>query len=97
MEFGTSLKLTFRELKINFVIYTLNLTMAIFKYCFVFLMIVIISNAIDQHNQANTEESYEVDDGSDEVELDYYSDDDYVDWKPFPGRIIIFYSFFMCE
>jgi hypothetical protein len=90
--------------------------MAILKYCFVFLMIVIISNAIDQHNRTNTEqsyevdegvinqhnsadteESYEVDEGSDDVELDYYSDDDYVDWKPFPGRIIIFYSFFMCE
>ena len=68
--------------------------MACFKYCFVLLMIVIISNAIDQHNSTtptttSMSESYEEDTGFDEVELDYYSDDDYADWKPFPGKIKI--------
>jgi hypothetical protein len=60
--------------------------MASLKYCS-FLMIVILSNAAQQYNTSDGEYEYE------EPELDYYSDEDYKDWKLFPGRKFFFNYF----
>lgn len=61
--------------------------MAFLKYCSLILMVVIVSNASHQHNASYVYDTAEEDTIPDEtIELDYYSDDDYLDWKPFPGK-----------
>lgn len=61
--------------------------MAIFKYSFVVLLIVVLSNAIAQNETSYVDGPYEEVYGSDaDIELDYYPDSDYEDWKPFPGK-----------
>jgi hypothetical protein len=65
--------------------------MSVFKYCFIVLTLVVLSNAIDQnttkYNDLEVDGPYEEDYGSDDsIELDFYPDSDYENWKPFPGR-----------
>jgi hypothetical protein len=61
--------------------------MHIFKFCFVVLMVVILSNAIAQNETSLVDGPYEEVYGSDDdIDLDYYPDSDYDDWKPFPGK-----------
>lgn len=61
--------------------------MYIFKYCFVVLVVVILSNAIAQNETSFVDGPYEEVYGSDDdIDLDYYPDSDYEDWKPFPGK-----------
>jgi hypothetical protein len=71
--------------------------MKFLTYCSIVLAIVIVSNAVDQNTTSFSmvDGPYEEDFGSDEdIELDYYSDSDYDDWKPFPGKnCFIFHSF----
>jgi hypothetical protein len=71
--------------------------MKFLTYCSIVLAVVIVSNAVDQNTTrlSKVDGPYEEDFGSDEdIELDYYSDSDYLDWNPFPGKI--FLSLIVC-
>jgi hypothetical protein len=58
-------------------------------------MIVVLSNATQQHKTSYLNDTYEVEDEAEYEEpfMDYYPDEDYKDWKPYPGRTIFGYFF----
>lgn len=69
--------------------------MSFFTFCRIVLFIVIVSNIHAQNDTIDSYEPdiygpYEIDDLDYEVpEVDDYTEDDYVDWKPFPGKKIL--------